>query len=243
MTDKEREEFGINKSHTPDEVSKLESMRLFIKWFESEHDCIPDPYGHNEYEAGCWSAWLPQQKHIAELDRTVAMQVKALEFEQNRAAELEASLAEFHAGSWIKADDVYALAKKMNDAIGGDAKQPMLCDVAAYVINEWPKLQQTNRGLVESLIAIANGEARNIATGAQCEHGKYGYEECEYCISDFAKKAIANFGTPKPDSRDERITGLVEALKQAESWLEGWGSAERELKFIRKAIAKQEGKL
>lgn len=35
---------------------------------------------------------------------------------------------------------------------------------------------------------------------------------------------------------------LLEALHQAKEWLEGWGSAERQLAFIDAALAKAEGR-
>lgn len=47
--------------------------------------------------------------------------------------------------------------------------------------------------IVKTLRDILNGDARNIATADKCEHGKYGYEDCEACIVEFADRAITAY--------------------------------------------------
>jgi hypothetical protein len=65
-------------------------------------------------------------------------------------------------------------------------------ETISSVESEHPLMSHGNYGLVEALIAISNGDARNTPKTSECLHGKYGYEHCELCYQDFAEEALRN---------------------------------------------------
>jgi hypothetical protein len=44
--------------------------------------------------------------------------------------------------------------------------------------------------LRDALQAIANGDARCIRKVDKCQHGQYGYEHCENCLTEYAEQAL-----------------------------------------------------
>ena len=47
--------------------------------------------------------------------------------------------------------------------------------------------------LVEALREIANADVRNTHKVEKCSHDKYGYEDCEQCVYDYAESALATY--------------------------------------------------
>lgn len=48
-------------------------------------------------------------------------------------------------------------------------------------------------GLVKALEKLSDGTYRNTPTAFQCKHAKYGFEDCDVCVSEFATEALAKY--------------------------------------------------
>ena len=46
--------------------------------------------------------------------------------------------------------------------------------------------------LRQAMKDIADGNCRETLKAEKCEHGRYGFEDCENCISEFAAKALGS---------------------------------------------------
>ena len=82
---------------------------------------------------------------------------------------------------------------------GGDDEYRAIYDSKDFMVDILPthqsahivKCVNAHDGLVEALQSIVNGDARQTKKVEKCGHGRYGYEECESCILDFAQAALA----------------------------------------------------
>lgn len=48
-------------------------------------------------------------------------------------------------------------------------------------------------GLVARLRAVIDGDYRDVDTADQCEHGRYGYEDCEACVIECLESIVADY--------------------------------------------------
>jgi hypothetical protein len=80
----------------------------------------------------------------------------------------------------------------------------------------------------EALQDIANGEARKTKKNDKCIHGMYGYEECEECLSDFARSALAalDAATEAQPVNDELLRALREVRFALQYTAENPGAGE-----------------
>ena len=60
-----------------------------------------------------------------------------------------------------------------------------------HINKQISQLEANNHDLREALEKIATGDARDIHKVKQCKHGKYGYEDCEACIAEYAQDALS----------------------------------------------------
>lgn len=69
--------------------------------------------------------------------------------------------------------------------------QQAALDERQRLVERITDLEAENVGLLLALKAIVNGDARKTKKNEKCEHGLYGYEDCEECYCAFAAAAIA----------------------------------------------------
>ena len=70
-------------------------------------------------------------------------------------------------------------------------------DELPYAEHEVAVYRAENDRLRAVLTVIADGKARMTPRAEKCEHGAYGYESCEACISSFARRLMAGLARDK----------------------------------------------
>ena len=85
------------------------------------------------------------------------------------------------------ADD---LRKTQDKAEALERENESLKSMLERAIKREAELVSEKAELIGKLQDIVNGDARKTKKLEKCAHGKYGYEECENCIVEFAQSAI-----------------------------------------------------